>query len=133
MTLVNAARARGQSCGARYFAPAPPLAFNAALNQAALAHSREMARFAEFDHHGHDGSTPPQRIERAGYGAYRLVGENIAAGSMTPEEVMKGWLASPEHCENIMDPRFAQIGIAFAVNVASSAAVYWTQDFATPR
>jgi uncharacterized protein YkwD len=32
-----------------------------------------------------------------------------------------------------MDPRFSEIGIAFAVNTATSELVYWTQDFAAPR
>jgi uncharacterized protein YkwD len=30
-----------------------------------------------------------------------------------------------------MDPRFTEIGIAFAVNPATAEAVYWTQDFAS--
>jgi uncharacterized protein YkwD len=47
-------------------------------------------------------------------------------------EVTQGWLSSPAHCENIMDPRFSEIGIAFAVNMASAEAIYWTQDFAAP-
>jgi uncharacterized protein YkwD len=133
LDLVNAARAAGRRCGAKYFAPAAPLALNASLTSAALAHSREMARTALFDHRGPDGSTPADRIRRAGYGAYGIVGENIAAGAMTPAEVTQGWFASPAHCENIMDGRFTQIGIAYAANLDSAAGVYWTQEFAAPR
>jgi uncharacterized protein YkwD len=130
---VNAARAAGRRCGTRYFAPAAPLTLNSRLTGAALAHSLEMAKYAEFDHRGHDGSTPVIRVQRAGYGAYSIIGENIAAGAMTAAEVTDGWLASPAHCENIMDARFTQIGIAFAANLNSSAGLYWTQDFAAPR
>jgi uncharacterized protein YkwD len=133
LNLVNAARASGRRCGSKYYAPAAPLTANAALSDAALEHSRDMARYGAFDHRGHDGSTPSERVQRAGYGGYRLVGENIAAGPMTPPEVTQGWLLSPAHCENIMDPHFSEIGIAFAVNAATSAAIYWTQDFAAPR
>jgi uncharacterized protein YkwD len=129
--LVNLARAKGARCGGNYFAPAAPLALNPALTDAALAHSRDMAEHGEFDHRGHDGSTPPLRVRRAGYGRYSTVGENIAAGAMTPAEVAQGWLESPPHCQNIMDPRFTEIGIAFAVNTSSAAIVYWTQDFAS--
>lgn len=132
LNLVNAARARGRRCGGRYFAPAAPLAFNPALTDAALAHSREMAHYGEFAHRGRDGSTPALRVERAGYGRYRVVGENIAAGALTPRDVTQGWLSSPAHCENIMDPRFVETGIAFAVNLSDREAVYWTQDFAAP-
>jgi uncharacterized protein YkwD len=133
LDLVNAARAAGRRCGAKYFSPAAPLTLDVKLTRAALVHSREMAVNREFDHRGHDGSTPAQRIQRAGYGAYRIVGENIAAGAMTPAEVTEGWFASPPHCENIMDGRFTQIGIAYAANLESAAGLYWTQDFAAPR
>ena len=133
LELVNAARAAGRRCGARYFAPVAPLTLDASLTRAALAHSEEMARYAAFDHRGHDGSTPAQRVERAGYGAHRIVGENIAAGAMSPAEVADGWLASPAHCENIMDGRFSQIGIAYAASPNPEVGLYWTQDFAAPH
>jgi uncharacterized protein YkwD len=132
LALVNRARERGRRCGNRTFGAAPPLSLNAALTSAAQAHSEEMAVQGVFDHRGSDGSSPSVRVARAGYGPHRIVGENIAAGAMTPAEVTAGWLDSPAHCENIMDPRFSEIGIAFAVNTASASLVYWTQDFATP-
>ena len=131
LSLVNAARAGGRRCGVKYFAPAVPLTINPALTAAAQEHSRDMAQHGEFDHRGHDGSTPTLRVQRAGYGRYQIVGENIAAGATTPMEVTQGWLSSPAHCENIMDPRFSEIGIAFALNMASAEAIYWTQDFAS--
>ncbi len=132
LELVNAARAAGHRCGARYFTPVAPLTLNRNLSSAALAHSRDMAVHVEFDHRGHDGSTPALRVQRAGYGKYVIVGENIAAGAMTPAEATQGWLASPAHCENIMDGRFTEIGIAYAENLRSAAGMYWTQDFAAP-
>jgi len=61
------------------------------------------------------------------------VGENIAAGAMTPDEVTAGWLASPAHCENIMDGRFLLIGIGYAENRQTRSVVFWTQDFAARR
>jgi uncharacterized protein YkwD len=133
LALVNGARATGRHCGANYFAPAAPLTLNTALTSAALAHSLDMAKYGGFDHRGHDGSSPAARVERAGYGAHRIVGENIAAGAMSPVEVVEGWLASPPHCENIMDGRFMQIGIAYAASPNTDAGMYWTQDFAAPR
>jgi uncharacterized protein YkwD len=74
LDLVNAARAAGRRCGGKYFAPAGPLALDASLTQAALEHSRDMADHDAFDHRGHDGSTPSVRVERAGFGARRIVG-----------------------------------------------------------
>jgi uncharacterized protein YkwD len=133
LDLVNEARAAGRRCGGKYFAPAGPLMLNSRLTRAALGHSQEMAKYGEFTHRGHDGSTPVLRVARTGYGAYRVIGENIAAGAMTPVEVTRGWLASPAHCENIMDGRFTQIGIAYAANLNTAVGLYWTQDFAAPR
>jgi len=133
LLLVNEARAAGRRCGGQYFPSVPALTLQPNLTEAALVHSRDMAEHGEFDHRGHDGSTPAQRVAHAGYGDYRIVGENIAAGAVSAEEVMRGWLASPPHCENIMDARFTQIGIAFAANVKTAEGIYWTQDFAAPR
>jgi uncharacterized protein YkwD len=132
LDLVNQARASERRCGSKVYAAAAPLSLNAILSSAAYAHSREMATYGAFDHRGHDGSTPVTRVEQAGYGGYLIVGENIAAGAMTAAEVTQGWLDSPAHCENIMDPRFSEIGIGFAVNPSSRELVYWTQEFAAP-
>lgn len=133
LELVNQARAAGRNCGGKYFTPVPPLSLDSALSRAALDHSRDMASHNEFEHRGHDGSTPAARVEQAGYGEHRIVGENIAAGAMTAAEVTEGWLNSPPHCENIMDGRFTQVGIAYAENLKSASAVFWTQDFASHR
>ena len=110
-----------------------PVALDAALTRAAVAHSRDMAAHDDFDHRGHDGSTPKMRVESAGFGDHRIVGENIAAGAMTAEEVTQGWLSSPAHCENIMDGRFTLIGIGYAENPRTRSAVFWTLDFAAHR
>jgi uncharacterized protein YkwD len=90
---------------------APPLAWNPALAGAALAHSRDMARQRYLAHHGKDGSTPASRVTATGY-TWRLVGENIASGQPTPEDAVAGWLDSPGHCVNLMDPRFTETGAA---------------------
>ena len=133
LELVNQARAAGHRCGSKYFAPVGPLTMDDALTRAAQEHSRDMAAHDAFDHRGHDGSSPAVRVERAGYGEHRIVGENIAAGAMNAAEVTEGWLNSPPHCENIMDGRFAQIGVAYAQNLKTQSAIFWTQDFAAHR
>jgi uncharacterized protein YkwD len=46
--------------------------------------------------------------------------------------VVQGWLSSPGHCENIMDPRFAEMGIAYAPGHASKRGLYWVQLLADP-
>ena len=84
-----------------------------------------------MSHNGHDGSSPAERVTRSGY-RWRLVGENLAVGITTPEEVVSGWIGSPHHCENLMSPGFSQMAVAFAVNSASRGGIFWTQVFAAP-
>jgi uncharacterized protein YkwD len=130
LAAVNAARAAGRRCGGRYYGPSPPLTANALLAAAALDYSRTMARTGHFDHIGLDASTPRTRVQSTGY-RIALVGENIAAGELNADDALRDWLASPGHCRNLMDPRFRDTGIGFAVNTAQHLAVYWTEDFAT--
>jgi uncharacterized protein YkwD len=132
LELVNRARSRPRQCGAESFAAAPPLTLSARLYAAALAHSRDMAAQGDFAHSGSNGSTPAERVSQTGY-AWSHVGENIAAGAASADEVTQGWLASPEHCANIMDPRFTESAVAFRIDARSPAGVYWTQLFARPR
>lgn len=133
LALVNAARAQPRACGDQQFGPAGPLRWSQALAQAALAHSTDMAEHHYFSHVERNGSTQAERISRTGY-AWLRVGENIASGQRTALEAVQGWLDSPGHCANIMNPGFTDMGAAYAVNPASeNHTVYWTQEFARPR
>ncbi|MCX7930620.1 MAG: CAP domain-containing protein [Chlorobi bacterium] len=69
----NQVRSQFQSYPAR-----PPLAFHPRLIQAARGHSQDMQRNDFQDHIGSDGSTPGQRLQRAGYTA-SAYGENVFA------------------------------------------------------
>ena len=91
-----------------------------------------MAAHSYLAHQGRDGATPAQRAARAKYQA-RAVGENIAAGPATAEIAVAGWLKSPEHCANLMSPRYTDMGIAYAVDPASKHGIYWVQMFGARR
>jgi uncharacterized protein YkwD len=133
LALVNAARAEGRSCGAKAYGAAPALAWNGQLAEAALAHSRDMAAKGYFSHTGRDASVAATRVARAGYRFLR-VGENIAYGQESAQDVVAGWLASPGHCANIMNPAFTEMGSGFAAGVdGKKMRIYWTQEFGTPR
>ena len=86
----------------------------------AFGHATDMARHNYFEHEDLAGHSPADRVRAVGY-REKLVGENIAYGPKSAEEVVQGWLESPGHCENIMDPRFAEMGIAYAAGQASGA------------
>lgn len=125
---VNTARGQARQCGEQRFAAAPPLAWNEALGEAALGHSRAMANGNFFSHLDQDGLTPGDRAELAGYEG-GTVGENIAAGQDASERVLQGWLASPGHCANLMNPAFSELGAAYASDPKSDAGIYWTALF----
>jgi uncharacterized protein YkwD len=132
LQLVNEARARGTRCGERSFGPAPPVKLSGTLAGVALGHAADMAQHNYFEHQDLTGHSPAERVRAVGY-QEKLVGENIAYGPKTAEEVVQGWLDSPGHCENIMDPRFAEMGIAYAAGRVSKRGLYWVQLLADPR
>lgn len=129
---VNRARAEPRRCGSQRFDAAPPLTWNQRLGETALAHSQDMAKRDYFSHQGHDQSLAGDRASRQGY-RWQRIGENIAAGHGSAEQAVSGWLASPGHCQNVMNPDFTEMGAAYATNPQSAATIYWTQMFGTPR
>jgi uncharacterized protein YkwD len=131
LAQVNAARSQPRMCGYRSFAAARPLTWSNALGLAAQGHSRSMASENYFAHDGLDGDTPSDRARSAGYRG-RQVGENIAAGQGSPSQAMQSWLASPGHCANLMNPRFTQVGAAYATGAQSELGIYWTMVFGAP-
>jgi len=132
LELVNEVRARGTRCGEHSFGPAPPVRLSVTLDDVAYGHAADMARHGYFEHEDLSGRSPAERVKAVGY-REKLVGENIAYGPNSAEEVVRGWLDSPGHCENIMDPRFAEMGIAYAPGQASRRGLYWVQLLAAPR
>lgn len=123
---INKLRARGCTCGTVYMRPAPPLSWNEALAHSALGHAKDMSNQNYFSHTSLDGRTMEDRIRAAGYSPDGFksysIGENIAFGPKTIAEVMEGWIKSPGHCKNLMNPEFKEIGVAQYND-------YWVQDF----
>ena len=128
LQLVNEARRRGGTCGQQRFGPSPSLAWNDRLAAAALAHSRDMAEHDYFDHVDRSGAAVAQRASQQGY-RWRAVGENIAGGQGSPQQVVAGWLASPGHCANMLSPDFTEMGAAYAINAKTKMDIFWTQVF----
>jgi uncharacterized protein YkwD len=131
LDLINAARASAQHCGSAPFPAAPPLTRHAALERAAQEYAQDMASYGYMDHIGRDGSAPHERITRSGY-RWSETGENLANGVMTPEALVDGWLHSPEHCANLLDPAYTQMGVGFAVNPRNEMSVYWALELGRP-
>ena len=128
---VNAHRSAGATCGHQHWAPVPPLSWNAALAQAALQHSADMAAQRSVSHTGADGSRVGQRAQRQGYDWVAL-GENVSAGFATQAESLAGWMASPGHCASIMAPQFRELGVAAARASGDTPVWYRTMVLGKP-
>jgi uncharacterized protein YkwD len=132
LQLVNEIRARGARCGDRSYGPAPPVKLSGTLAGVAFGHATDMAMHNYFEHEDRSGRSPADRVRAVGY-QEKLVGENIAYGPKSADEVVQGWLESPGHCENMMDPRFAEMGIAYAPGQAARRGLFWVQLLVAPK
>jgi uncharacterized protein YkwD len=102
---------------------AQPLAFNAALNAAALTHSRDMSVQNRPWHFGSDASSPLLRVQRVGYTGL-LLGETISETYQTELETLSAWMALPDTRAVIMDPRGREMG--FAWFQTENGKLWWT-------
>ena len=71
----------------------------------------------------------PARQARLDCDAAVLYGPRFAAALDRPRQIVEGWLASPGHCTNLMNPRFSELGAAYAVDPQSDAGIYWVGMF----
>ncbi len=128
LKLVNEARSKKCKCGTENKEATTPLKWNSQLALAALKHAEYISKSGNFSHTGQGGSKPSNRVSKEGY-KWSTVGENIAQGQLTPKEVVESWMGSPNHCSNIMNSSFKEVGI---VLVKSKKMGYiWVQVFAT--
>lgn len=109
----------------------PPLRLAEKLCVTARWHAMDMAANDYFEHVDRHGRTPGKRLSSFGY-RYAYCGQNIAAGQRTPEEVVRAWMESPAHRDNILRSQFTEVGIALANNRNSRFGTYWVQDFGRP-
>ena len=89
----------------------PPLSLNRELSLAAFQKAQDMFLRGYWAHFAPDGTTPWFFIQEAGY-EYAFAGENLAKDFQYSEEVVKAWMASPKHKENVLSSNFEEIGFA---------------------
>lgn len=82
---------------------------NSRLTAAAQAKAQDMASQNYWSHVGPDGSQPWSFVQQQRY-EYQALGENLAYGFTDPSDVVKGWLNSPEHRANMLDPAYTNVG-----------------------
>ena len=146
LNYLNSVRANGSVCSSS----APPVTFNAELEQAALAHSKDMAVNNFLGHLGSGKMTDTAKkapgrgsnfYERILYSGYpikpgSLAGEILTytkfriVGSKDPYKnfvhAVNNFLKSSRHCQILMNPRFKDVGIAA---YRDNEKIYWTIEF----
>ncbi len=114
LQLVNTERAK---VGVR------PLRLNSELLTASGVRAEEISR--HFSHERPDGSSCFSVLPNRN----RAMGENIAAGSATPEAVVDQWMNSPGHRANMLDRRYTELGVGHYFKEGSEYGHYWVQMF----
>ncbi|NPD45510.1 MULTISPECIES: CAP domain-containing protein [unclassified Lentimicrobium] len=112
-----------------------PVKYDEKLALAARYHAKDMAMENYFEHDSYDREKNRLRkscdiFERIGaFANYNYLAENISAGQLTPEEVLKAWMKSPGHKKNILNKDMTLLGVGFYENEDSEYGVYWVQNF----
>jgi uncharacterized protein YkwD len=109
------------------------LARSGELAEVARGHSRDMLTRGYFDHRTPEGLRPSDRLARKGL-RFDATGENLYKASddqidatKLAASMVKGWMNSRHHRENILAPDFRFLGVGVA---ATSRIVLVTQLFA---
>ena len=109
-----------------------PVTEDVRLNAAALEKAKNMFEENYWAHYSPSGKDPWGFINGAGY-EFSYAGENLAKSFYESDEVVKAWMASRTHKENILNTRYQNIGIAVlegTLNGEKTTLV--VQEFGTP-
>lgn len=106
LTDTNASRSANGVAG---------LALNSKLNAAAQSSADDMAARNYWSHDTPEGNPPWIWVNNQSY-SYKKVGQNLATGFSDEQSTINGWMASPPHRQNMLDPEFTEVGFGFANN-----------------
>lgn len=88
-----------------------PLILNTTLSEAARLKALNMFEENYWAHFAPSGKTPWSFILGTGY-KFSYAGENLARNFYTSEDTVRAWMNSPTHKENMINPRYKDIGVA---------------------
>lgn len=88
-----------------------PLVMNEALSRAAQLKGTDMLKKNYWAHYAPDGTTPWFFFNQVGY-QYAYAGENLARGFTATDDIVKAWMTSPAHRENVLSPKYRDVGFA---------------------
>ncbi len=89
----------------------PALQPSTVLAQAAAEKAAHMFEHDYWAHISPEGVTPWYFMHKYNY-SYSVAGENLARDFSDTQSMTEAWMESPTHRENIVNPKYSQIGIA---------------------
>jgi len=107
----------------RQAAGAPGVELDPRLRAAAATHARDMSIQNRPWHFGSDGSSPIDRVARAGYQG-ELLGENISESYESELETLAAWMEMLETRSVILDRRATDMGFAWFQE--PNGKIWWT-------
>lgn len=99
------------------------LELDSQLTAAAATHARDMSVQNRPWHFGSDGSSPLDRVARAGYSG-QLIGENISETYENESETLAAWMKTPSTREVVLSPRARKMGMSWFQE--PSGKIWWT-------
>lgn len=110
-----------------------PLSENTALDKAATAKATSMFQENYWAHFAPSGKSPWDFILGTGY-KFTYAGENLAKNFYQSNEVVTAWMNSPSHRENLLNPKYQDIGIAVVEGVLNGQkTTLVVQEFGTTQ
>lgn len=89
----------------------PELTLNSVLTEVATQKGADMINKNYWAHTSPEGRTPWSFFKAVDY-QYLYAGENLARDFQNSNSVIKAWMDSPTHRDNILSSRYKEIGIA---------------------
>ncbi len=114
LRLVNVERAR---------VGAAPLKLAKDLTASAYVRAKELPY--KFSHTRPDGSKCFTAMPQIGH----VLGENLAGGQTSPQQVVQAWMDSKTHRENMLSKNFTEMGVVYYYQSNSKYKHYWVQHF----
>ena len=111
----------------------PLLHFNSTLSVSATNKAKDMFANNYWAHTTPAGKLPWDFFKEQKY-VYTVAGENLAKDFYDNDSVMKAWMKSPTHRDNIVNPKYKEIGIGVVngtLNGVKTTLV--VQHFGTPE
>ncbi len=109
-----------------------PLQYNSVLSDSAIEKAQDMFANDYWAHNSPQGKTPWDFLRQHGY-EYSVAGENLAKDFYDTDSMVRAWMNSPTHRENILNPKYQEIGIGVVNGVLNGVkTTLVVQHFGSP-